>query len=39
MLCSAFDLGWEDIPDGVLVELPDTVEAGQGLTTSPVEVS
>lgn len=38
MLCSAFDLGWLDEPDGVLVELPDSMQPGEEIPSSPVEV-
>lgn len=29
MLCSAYDLGWTDSPDGLVVDLPDTLAVGE----------
>ena len=28
MLCSAFDIGWTDVADGVAAELPASAEVG-----------
>ena len=39
MLCSAFDLGWLDLPDGVFVELPDHIDEGETVGSTPIEVS
>ena len=38
MLCSAFDLGWVDEADGVLVELPAHAALGDECPSTPMEV-
>ena len=38
MLCSAFDLGWLQEPDGVLIELPESVNKGAEISSQAVEV-
>ena len=38
MLCSAFDIGWSNSPDGVLVELPSSVSIGEKLSSQPPQV-
>ena len=38
MLCSAFDLGWVDEPDGALVQLPGSAEDGSAVPPAPMEV-
>lgn len=38
MLCSAFDVGWSEEPDGVLIELPSSISEGDKISSQPVEV-
>lgn len=39
MLCSAYDVGWVDQPDGVLIQLPDSFQPGNPYPTKPPNVS
>lgn len=38
MLCSAYDVGWSSEPDGVLIELPESLVEGESITSQPVKV-
>lgn len=38
MLCSAYDAGWVDEPDGVLLELPEDAEVGDAVPIDVPEV-
>ncbi|KAK9830542.1 hypothetical protein WJX72_012372 [[Myrmecia] bisecta] len=35
MLCSAFETGWADEPDGVLIEMPEDAQAGEDVPPVP----
>lgn len=40
MLCSAYDVGWVEAPDEVLLELPDSFSPGDSCPAAPpLEVS
>lgn len=39
MLCSAYDVGWVGVADGVLLELPSTFSPGAVCPSSPAQVN
>ena len=39
MLCSACDIGWTDVADGVLVVMPDSARVGDAAPAEPPVVS
>ena len=38
MLCSAYDIGWSDEADGILVIMPDTAQPGEPCPAEPPQV-